>query len=227
MATGVYVGIDGKARNVKSLYVGVDGKARKVTKGYIGVDGKARLFYAAEEIGKQWIFTSNGTFTVPVTGKYTIELHGGGGSSGKSWRGRKNARNYEYAGGGGGGSGERYENVSLSSGQTYEIVVGERVTEAGSSGGMSKFGALYSLAGGRGGSDASSSGGGNGGSRSGSLASNGQDGRGGTDGPYTSSGGSGGSTVGSYGHGGESTSSYDDNYGSGTNGAVIITLTSY
>ena len=68
MATGIYVGVGGKARNVKSLYVGVDGKARKVTKGYIGVDGKAQLFYAAEEIGKQWIFTSNGTFTVPVTG---------------------------------------------------------------------------------------------------------------------------------------------------------------
>lgn len=46
MSKAIYVGVDNKARKVKSLYVGVDGKARKVKKGYIGVNGVARLFYA-------------------------------------------------------------------------------------------------------------------------------------------------------------------------------------
>lgn len=45
MATGWYIGVDGKARKVKAAYVGVDGKARKVKAGYVGVDGKARKFY--------------------------------------------------------------------------------------------------------------------------------------------------------------------------------------
>lgn len=46
MSKAIYIGVDNKARKVKSLYVGVDGKARKVKKGYIGVNGVARLFYA-------------------------------------------------------------------------------------------------------------------------------------------------------------------------------------
>lgn len=45
MATGWYIGVDGKARKVKAAYVGVGGKARKVKAGYVGVNGKARKFY--------------------------------------------------------------------------------------------------------------------------------------------------------------------------------------
>lgn len=43
--SGVYIGVDGKARKVKGGYVGVDGVARKIKKAYIGVDGIARLCY--------------------------------------------------------------------------------------------------------------------------------------------------------------------------------------
>ena len=46
MATGIYIGVSSKARNVTKGYIGISSKARKVVKGYIGVDGKARLFYA-------------------------------------------------------------------------------------------------------------------------------------------------------------------------------------
>lgn len=46
MAKNVYVGINGKARNVPKMYVGVNDKARKVKKGYIGVNNKARLFFS-------------------------------------------------------------------------------------------------------------------------------------------------------------------------------------
>lgn len=45
MATGIYLGNNSKAANVKGGYIGVNGVARKIKKGYIGVNGVARLFY--------------------------------------------------------------------------------------------------------------------------------------------------------------------------------------
>ena len=48
MATGFYIGVDGKARKVKGGYIGVDGVARKIKKGYIGdANGVARLCWSA------------------------------------------------------------------------------------------------------------------------------------------------------------------------------------
>lgn len=47
MATGVYVGVSGKARKISNIYVGVNGTARKVVKGYVGVNGVARKFFEA------------------------------------------------------------------------------------------------------------------------------------------------------------------------------------
>ena len=44
MAKKSYIGVGGKARQIKKWYFGVDGKARKVKKGYIGVGGVARPF---------------------------------------------------------------------------------------------------------------------------------------------------------------------------------------
>ena len=45
MAKGVYVGVDGVARRVKTMYVGVNGVARKIKTGYIGINGIARKFF--------------------------------------------------------------------------------------------------------------------------------------------------------------------------------------
>lgn len=45
--SGIYVGVDGKARKVKGVYIGIDGKARKIKKGYIGDEnGVARLCWS-------------------------------------------------------------------------------------------------------------------------------------------------------------------------------------
>lgn len=45
--SGVYIGVDGKARKVKGGYIGVDGKARKIKKCYIGDEnGVARLCWS-------------------------------------------------------------------------------------------------------------------------------------------------------------------------------------
>lgn len=38
----LYVGVNGKAREVTDMYVGVNGRARKVTAIYVGVNGRAR-----------------------------------------------------------------------------------------------------------------------------------------------------------------------------------------
>ena len=47
MSKGLYVGVDGTARKVKTVYVGVDGVARKVKAAYVGVDGVAKKFFPA------------------------------------------------------------------------------------------------------------------------------------------------------------------------------------
>ncbi len=43
-----FIGVGGKARQVKNIYVGVSGKARKVKRAYVGVGGKARLVYSSD-----------------------------------------------------------------------------------------------------------------------------------------------------------------------------------
>ena len=47
MSKGVYIGVSGYARKVKSMYIGVDGVARKIKKAYLGVEGYSRLFYSS------------------------------------------------------------------------------------------------------------------------------------------------------------------------------------
>lgn len=50
MAKKAYIGVNGKARNIKKIYLGVDGKARKVKKAYVGVGGVARPCWAGSGV---------------------------------------------------------------------------------------------------------------------------------------------------------------------------------
>lgn len=43
----IYIGVNGKAREVTDMYVGVNGRARKVTAIYVGVNGRAREVFKA------------------------------------------------------------------------------------------------------------------------------------------------------------------------------------
>lgn len=43
----LYVGVNGRAREVTDIYVGVNGRARKVTAIYVGVNGRAREVFKA------------------------------------------------------------------------------------------------------------------------------------------------------------------------------------
>lgn len=218
----IYIGVDNKARHVKKLYVGVNGVARRIKKAYIGVNGVARLFYKYElATTTQWVFTSNGTFTVPETGTYTIELHGGGGGGGGGY---ESLRGEESSGGDGGSSGKTWTNIKLLSGNSYSIIIGtggsggsggkysrdETAGYRGSSGGATSFGSLYTISGGGGG----------------------------TGGWHTNSDGSikgnDGTSYGSpveynnywYGNGGYGGSGYSSG-SSGSSGIAIITLTDY
>lgn len=43
----LYIGVNGRAREVTDMYVGVNGRARKVTAIYVGVNGRAREVFKA------------------------------------------------------------------------------------------------------------------------------------------------------------------------------------
>ena len=128
-------------------------------------------------IGEKFVFINDQTFSVPVTGKYNIEVHSIGGTA---W----------FSGtkmGSGGGSGELFNNISLTKGQQIPVVIGK----VNSGDGISSFGS-YTVA--KGGNAAS----GVAGAASGSLASAGEY----STGASRVTGGSGGSTIGDYGNGG-------------------------
>lgn len=169
-------------------------------------DGTTLTLYAVWNLTTtSWTYTSNDTFTVPKTGTYTIEMHGGGGGGGGgalAYSHDIDDLGYSIAGGGGGGgSGETYT-TTLTAGTSYAITIGAGGTggakayitatgstgkaSAGSDGGTTSFGSLYSVSGGKGGTggtvELKSSKGfatsmrGYGGAASGSLASAGSDG---------------------------------------------------
>ena len=49
MAKKAYIGVDGVARETKSIYLGIDNVARKIKKTYIGDENSlARLWYQDE-----------------------------------------------------------------------------------------------------------------------------------------------------------------------------------
>ncbi len=124
----------------------------------------AQLLAALRSIvnGRLQKFTSSGTFTVPQ-GVYTIYLSGcaaGGGGGGGA--GRASA-SYAASGGGGGGAGQcvvKYS-IPVQPGDVISITIGSAgssgaagsggAASAGGNGGNSSFGALLTLAGGKGG----------------------------------------------------------------------------
>ena len=99
-------------------------------------------------MGTEWIITSSGTWTVPKTGRYMLELYGGGGVP---------ARNSGYQGG---SSCQHYNSISLTAGQSISVTVGAAgevgMTGSITSGGNTTFGS-YTVA--HGGNGTSSAGG--------------------------------------------------------------------
>lgn len=196
-------------------------------------------------IGTIWTITESGTFVVEETGKYTLELHGGGGG-GAGGVYVPAIPPYQPAmsigGGGGGGSGTTFTDVALTKGQVITVTIGaggdggtegtydynpsyNYAIHTGKNGGTTTFGS-YSVEGGKGGGAP-----GyppeslvEGGSASGSIATNGATASGQTGGPGGYGNASNPSQLfGNGGNGGNATVSGT----AGQPGAVILTLVSY
>lgn len=105
----------------------------------------------------EWKIIKSGTWTVPKTGRYYIELYGGGGSS--TFR-----SSYQ-----GGSSCQSYDSISLNVGDAINVTIGEGLDSSltGTRGGTTTFG-QYSVLGGEKGSDNA------GGAGSGNKGTNGQ-----------------------------------------------------
>lgn len=195
----------------------------------------------AMSLNTKYTFTSNSTFVVPMTGVYSIEMHGGGGGGGggvycRTYMGTGSPTACAY-GGNGGGSGVLYE-ATLIKGTSYAITIGqggsggsgaedeaniaEATADNGQDGGTTKFGSLYSVAGGKGGGGAHVY-----------LYNNKEvdDGANGASVGSLASGSSGGATTGSYGNGGSGGSatyySGAESGSAGQSGAVFVTLIEY
>ena len=155
-----------------------------------------------------WLYTRPGTFLVPVTGDYLIEMHGGGGGGASV--------GMAGIGGGGGGSGEQFSRT-LQKGAVFTIAIGTG-GDIGEDGGSTIFyentnnGIYLEQNGGVGGSPMT------GGQASGSLASAGtrpRGGKGNINKPRQ--------TAGDGGNGAD----HNIDASPGENGAVIIDLVNY
>ena len=123
----------------------------------------------------EWLFTADGAFTVPVSGTYEVEMHGGGGAGGGTVEiPMAGGTPFLKYGASGGGSGELYT-LQLAKDEEYGITIGMGGVipifgNYGTTGGSTTF-ASYILPGGGGGTR------GNiqqtGGAGSGSIASDG------------------------------------------------------
>lgn len=92
----------------------------------------------------EWILTSTQTWTVPRTGKYYIELYGGGGG----------ANMYSSSSDGsctGGSSCQTYDSIQLTINQQINVIIGEagksNISQTSTSGGSTTFG-TYTVSGG-------------------------------------------------------------------------------
>ena len=153
------VGINGAVRDISDLKVGVSGAVRAVPEAYIGVSGAVKKVWPLLPIGTQWTYTSNTTFTVPATGEYQIELHGGGGGGGAGGHVYHVAGRPQYnggRGGNGGGSGG-ITTLELTAGEQVAITIGKGgaggevrlfTSVDAQDGTSSSFGSYFTVAGG-------------------------------------------------------------------------------
>ena len=89
----------------------------------------------------EWIITKSGNFIVPRTGRYMLELYGGGGGT---------PRALSSTGYTGGSSCQHYDSVSLNVGDTIQAVIGAagKSSSGVTSGGSTSFGSYTVLGGG-------------------------------------------------------------------------------
>ena len=92
-------------------------------------------------VATEWVITSSGSWTVPKTGRYMLELYGGGGGTPRAL----SSNGYT-----GGSSCQHYDSVSLNVGDTIQVVIGAagKSSSGVTSGGSTSFGSYTVLGGG-------------------------------------------------------------------------------
>ena len=226
------VGVNGAVRDISDFKAGVNGAVHAVSELWIGVNGAVKKVWPTLPVGYQEILdvVGAGTWVCPASGKWTLEMHGGGGAA----VGNRTANgpfgfplviDQAFAGGGSGST----QIVTLTAGEVYEYQVGE-----GASGGRADYNPSSTIPNGRatsfhvwrmqgGGSskwDTSSGVLAIVGVSYGNLATQP------TSGEYTENpvtGGKGGSTIGTYGDGGDSDVKALAFQPNGKPGAIILT----
>lgn len=224
-----YTALDGKTIQWYSIYdANTQLNSSGVVYKYIAILSDVNY---VPEVGSKFIYTSDYMFEVPITGNYKIELYGGGGSGGVGHY-TSSSQGDATSGSAGGGSGQVYNSVELTKGESYQITIGKGgVIYTGSylpsgtngvQGGTTSFG-TYSVAGGYGGFGTLDGTKKSGGSPSGNIASQGENGKSWDQMPCQ--GGSGGSTIGYFGNGGQGLVGTDSGGAAinGKDGAVILT----
>lgn len=249
---GSKVLIEGADHNIVKGKTLVDATERTILKGKTLIQGTEKTIFLTKVSEERWTSPGSYTWTCPVTGRYTIELHGGGGGGGASSSYSDVMSGGGSNGSGGGGSGELYENVTLTEGEYFimvgaggKAVLGEESESGGASYVINKSNSQsYSVNGGGGGRGilvtSLTTSGPVGGKASGSLGTDGDTGTGGRGGSNSatwtgsSAGGEGNknNTAQSYGDGGKGCTEYNGQGGTtafqkvgenGKDGAVIIT----
>lgn len=222
------VGVNGAVRDISDLKVGANGAVQQASELWIGVNGATKKVWPILPVGTEFIIDSVGqtAWTCPVSGLYSIELHGGGGGGGGgNFIERSFVRWDTFEGAGGGGSGLTAQ-AELTKGNVYTIIIGKGGTAGdagpgnasvgqgvnGGAGSSSSFGGTYLVSGGTGGQGDETETNNKGGSGAGNIGLSGADGKSvsGT-GPSAYDGALGGSGGGKYG----------GTYGKGGNGGGI------
>lgn len=131
------VGVNGAVRDISDLKVGANGAVRQASELWIGVNGAVKKVWPTLPVGYQEILdvVGAGTWVCPASGKWTLEMHGGGGAAAGNfisttpWGGQM-VITQAFAGGGSGST----QVVTLTAGEVYEYQVGE-----GARGGRSEY----------------------------------------------------------------------------------------
>lgn len=129
-----------------SVYISMKKSSDGKTISFYGEDASAQqnnsgdIYYFAAIGGydmgggvTEWLITSSGSWTVPRTGRYMLELYGGGGGT---------VRRSYYQGG---SSCQVYDSITLTKGTSIQVIIGQGMSE--NSGGSTSFGS-YSVSGG-------------------------------------------------------------------------------
>lgn len=137
------VGINGAVRDISDHKVGVSGAVRAVSEAYIGVNGAVKKVWPLLPIGTQIVLDTvgSGTWECPASGRWTLEMHGGGGAAVGNQIGDGPIGGFmlvkrAYAGGASGST----QTVTLSGGTKYSYIIG-----GGAVGGYADYAPEYTI----------------------------------------------------------------------------------